>query len=122
MEITWGLIASHADQFRTMGVGADTSVILLGYSASQSSLRDVARLALQSLGTTVIEVLPTAVLSGDVDQGTSEDLTNFFISSDYIIDCTDEKLSLNLDIEEIRLKETQIYVDGKTTWTEVNAA
>lgn len=122
MEITWGLIASHADQFRTMGVDADTSVILLGYSASQSSLRDVARLALQSLGTSVIEVLPTAVLSEDVDQGTSEDLTNFFISSDYIIDCTDEKLSLNLDIEEIRLKETQIYVDGKTTWTAVNAA
>jgi hypothetical protein len=122
MEITWGLIASHADQFRTMGVDADTNVILLGCSASQSSLRDVARLALQSLGTKVLEVLPTSVLSGDVDQGTSADLTNFFTSSDYIIDCTDEKLSLNLDIEEIRLKETQIYVDGKTTWTEVNAA
>ena len=122
MEITWGLIASHADQFRTMGVDADTSVILLGCSASQPSLHDVARLALQSLGTRVIEVLPTAVLSGDIDQDTSEDLTNFFDSSDYIIDCTDEKLSLNLDIEEIRLKETQIYVDGKTTWTAVNAA
>jgi hypothetical protein len=122
MEITWSLIASHAYQFRTMGMDADTSVIVLGYSAPQASLRDVARLALQSLGTTVVEVLPTAVLSEDVDQGTSEDLTSFFVSSDYIIDCTDEKLSLNLNIEEIRLRGTQIYVDGKTNWTPVNAA
>ena len=54
MEITWDVIDSHAYQFRNIGVGADADVVVLGDHSLQPSLRDVARLALQSIGASVV--------------------------------------------------------------------
>ena len=125
MEITWDVIDSHAYQFRNIGVRADTSVVVVGDHSSQSSLRDVARLALQSLGASVIEVLPTSAFDDGEDKDNSESVefvSSCFASSDYVIDCTKAKLTRNLDTESIRRWGTRIFVDKERTWTPMGEA
>ncbi|MEC7879267.1 MAG: hypothetical protein VYE07_03480 [Actinomycetota bacterium] len=121
MEITWDVIDSHAYQFRNIGVKADTSVLVLGDRSSEPSIRDVARLALQSIGAPVVEVLSTAVFSGEAqyENFTTELVSSCFSSSDYVIDCTIEKLTRNLDLDSIERSGTQIFVEGENTWIPV---
>ena len=121
MEITWDVIDSHAHQFRNIGVRADTNVVVLGDYSPAPSLRDVARLALQSIGASVVEVLPTAAISGqDTDvEASLEFVSSCLASSDYVIDCTDTRLTHNLNTESIKRYGTEIIVDGKIAWTPV---
>ena len=121
MEITWDVIDSHAYQFRNIGVKADTSVLVLGDRSSEPSIRDVARLALQSIGAPVVEVLSTAAFSGEAqyENFTTELVSSCFSSSDYVIDCTVEKLTRNLDLDSIERSGTQIFVEGENTWIPV---
>ncbi len=121
MEITWDVIDSHAYQFRNIGVKSDTSVLVLGDHSSQPSLRDVARLPLQSIGAPVIEVLSTSAFNGEQrgENFTIEFVSSCFASSDYVIDCTGEKLTRHLDINAVRQSGTQIFVEGVNTWVPV---
>ena len=117
MEITWDVIDSHAYQFRNIGVGADTDVVVLGDHSLQPSLRDVARLALQSIGASVVEVLSTSALNqanGDRNIAT-ELVSSSAASSDYVIDCTKSKLTQNLDLDSIQRSGTQIIIEDKNT-------
>ncbi len=124
MEITWDVIDSHAYQFRNIGVNADTSVVVLGDHSSQPSLHDVARLALQSIGASVVEVLSTSAFNGkDIDTNPSTNLVSSSLaSSDYVIDCTGAKLTRNLDTESIRRSGAQIFLEGETTWIPIGEA
>ena len=124
MEITWDVIDSHAYQFRNIGVGADTDVVVLGDHSLQPSLRDVARLALQSIGASVVEVLSTSALNktnGDRNIAT-ELVSSSVASSDYVIDCTKSKLTQNLDLDSIQRSGTQVIIEDKNTWISIGEA
>ena len=124
MEITWDVIDSHAYQFRNIGVGADTDVVVLGDHSLQPSLRDVARLALQSIGASVVEVLSTSALNktnGDRNIAT-ELVSSSVASSDYVIDCTKSKLTQNLDLDSIQQSGTQVIIEDKNTWISIGEA
>ena len=121
MEITWDVIDSHAHQFRNIGVRADTNVVVLADHSPAPALRDVARLALQSIGASVVEVLPTVAIrreAADIE-ASLEFVSSCLASSDYVIDCTDARLTQNLNTESIKRYGTEIIVDGKIAWTPV---
>ena len=124
MEITWDIIDSHAYQFRNIGVRADADVVVLGDHSLQSSLRDVARLALQSIGASVVEVLSTSALlqtNGERNMAT-ELVSSSVTSSDYVIDCTKLKLTQNLDLDSIQRSGTQIIIEDKNAWISIGEA
>ena len=124
MEITWDVIDSHAYQFRNIGVGADADVVVLGDHSLQPSLRDVARLALQSIGASVVEVLSTSALNqANGDRNIATELVSSSVaSSDYVIDCTKSKLTRNLDLHSIQRSGTQIIIEDKNTWISIGEA
>ena len=124
MEITWDVIDSHACQFRNIGVGADADVVVLGDHSLQPSLRDVARLALQSIGASVVEVLSTSALNqANGDRNIATELVSSSVaSSDYVIDCTKSKLTQNLDLDSIQRSGTQIIIEDKNTWISIGEA
>jgi hypothetical protein len=124
MEITWDVIDSHAYQFRNIGVSADADVVVLGDHSLQPSLRDVARLALQSIGASVVEVLSTSALlqtNGERNMAT-ELVSSSVTSSDYVIDCTKSKLTQNLDLDSIQRSGTQIIIEDKNAWISIGEA
>ena len=124
MEITWDVIDSHAYQFRNIGVRADADVVVLGDHSLQPSLRDVARLALQSIGASVVEVLATSALlqtNGERNMAT-ELVSSSVTSSDYVIDCTKSKLTQNLDLDSIQRSGTQIIIEDKNAWISIGEA
>ena len=123
MEITWDVIDSHAYQFRNIGVRADADVVVLGDHSLQPSLRDVARLALQSIGASVVEVLSTSALlqtNGERNMAT-ELVSSSVTSSDYVIDCTKSKLTQNLDLDSIQRSGTLI-IEDKNAWISIGEA
>ena len=124
MEITWDVIDSNAYQFRNIGVRADADVVVLGDHSLQPSLRDVARLALQSIGASVVEVLSTSALlqtNGERNMAT-ELVSSSVTSSDYVIDCTKSKLTQNLDLDSIQRSGTQIIIEDKNAWISIGEA
>ena len=124
MEITWDVIDSHAYQFRNIGVRADADVVVLGDHSLQPSLRDVARLAFQSIGASVVEVLSTSALlqtNGERNMAT-ELVSSSVTSSDYVIDCTKSKLTQNLDLDSIQRSGTQIIIEDKNAWISIGEA
>lgn len=124
MEITWDVIDSHEYQFRNIGVRADADVVVLGDHSLQPSLRDVARLALQSIGASVVEVLSTSALlqtNGERNMAT-ELVSSSVTSSDYVIDCTKSKLTQNLDLDSIQRSGTQIIIEDKNAWISIGEA
>ena len=124
MEITWDVTDSHAYQFRNIGVRADADVVVLGDHSLQPSLRDVARLALQSIGASVVEVLSTSALlqtNGERNMAT-ELVSSSVTSSDYVIDCTKSKLTQNLDLDSIQRSGTQIIIEDKNAWISIGEA
>ena len=124
MEITWDVIDSHAYQFRNIGVRADADVVVLGDHSLQPSLRDVARLALQSIGASVVEVLSTSALNqANGDRNVATKLVSSSVArSDYVIDCTKSKLTQNLDLDSIQRSGTQIIIEDKNTWISIGEA
>lgn len=120
MSTEWQWIARYAEQFEACGVGADDVAVILSETRSRPVIVETARLALQSLGASTVDVvLPTPANPGPNpirSTGASQAIAGntaalgALTSSTFVADCTVEGLLHAPELGEILESRTRVLM------------
>ena len=115
MEITWNLVALNAQQLKQRGITQESSVVMVS-SQGEERIGDLAKLALQSLGSLMIEV--NFSQSSKVEGLTQSDtlFVDILETSDFVVDCSGGELVELLGNTALLEAETQILVHDDVDW------
>ena len=115
MEITWNRVALNAQQLKQRGITHESSVVMVS-SKENTGIGDVTRFALQSLGSSMVEVnVPSASNAGHTASRHSF-LSDVLTASDFIVDCTGGILDTLLENSELNEIGTQVLVHDSLDW------
>ena len=91
MEITWNLVALNAQQLKQRGITQESSVVMVS-SQGEERIGDVAKLALQSLGSLMVEVnfSQSSKVGGPAQADTL--FVDILETSDFVVDCSGGEL------------------------------
>ena len=115
MEITWNLVALNAQQLKQRGITQESSVVMVS-SQGEERIGDLAKLALQSLGSLMVEVnfSQSSKVGGPVQADTL--FVDILETSDFVVDCSGGELVELLGNTALLEAETQILVHDDVDW------
>ncbi len=115
MDITWNHVALSAQQLKQAGISHGSSVAMVS-SNDSTQIENVARFALQSLGSSLVEVgLPNISNEKNVDKH-KDLLASVLAASDFVVDCTGGKVSDLLKNYSPDATKIQILVHNELEW------
>ena len=115
MEITWDRVALNAQQLKQRGITHESSVVMVS-SEENTWIGDVARFALQSLGSQMVEVNVPSESNAENTAGRHSLLSEVLTASDFILDCTGGTLSTLLGNGALNETGTQVLVHDSLDW------